>query len=177
MKVLIISDIHGSAKAAGRIEQLARDVDLILCLGDILYHGPRNDLPEGYNPKEVIRIMNSLAEKVVAVRGNCEAEVDQMVLDFPVMGTTSTVFIDSKKFTLSHGHIYNESNLPKGTDVFLYGHTHIPVAHHVDGTTVFNPGSTSIPKGGWKASYGLYQDGRLEVRSLDDDSVLLYLDI
>ena len=170
MKALIVSDIHGSLPAAQRITELAEGADLVLCLGDVLYHGPRNDLPEGYNPKAVIPLMNSLADRIVAVRGNCEAEVDQMVLTFPVMGTTAEVYMDGYRMTLSHGHIYNEENLPPGAGIFLYGHTHIPVIREQNGIVIFNPGSTSIPKGGYPASYGEYDDGCLKVLSLEDDS-------
>lgn len=173
MKALIVSDIHGSLPAAQRTTELAEGADLVLCLGDVLYHGPRNDLPEGYNPKAVITLMNSLADRIVAVRGNCEAEVDQMVLTFPVMGTTAEVYMDGYRMTLSHGHIYNEENLPPGAGIFLYGHTHIPVCHLRNGVLCFNPGSASIPKGGWEASFGYYEDGILELRRLRDGEVLM----
>ncbi len=173
MKALIVSDIHGSLDAARKIEKLAPSYDIIICLGDILYHGPRNDLPQSYNPKAVIPIMNSLQDRIIAVRGNCEAEVDQMVLSFPVMSTTAIVFADSFSLTLTHGHIYNEENPVPGSSVMLYGHTHIPVAHEKDGIVFFNPGSMSIPKGGFKATYGEYCDGVLSVRDLEDSSIVM----
>ena len=160
MKALIVSDIHGSLDAARKIEKLAPSYDIIICLGDILYHGPRNDLPQSYNPKAVIPIMNSLKDRIIAVRGNCEAEVDQMVLSFPVMSTTAVVFADS-------------FNPVPGSSVMLYGHTHIPAAHEKDGIIFFNPGSMSIPKGGFKATYGEYCDGVLSVRDLEDSSIVM----
>lgn len=177
MKAIIVSDIHGSGRAADKIALLSKDADLILCLGDILYHGPRNDLPEGHDPKHVISVLNPLAGRIVAVRGNCEAEVDQMVLSFPVLGTTASVFLDSRRIDMSHGHIYNEENPIPGASVMLYGHTHIPVAERKDGTVFFNPGSMSLPKGGWPTSYGLYEDGRLSVHRVDDDSLLMEISL
>lgn len=175
MKFLIVSDIHGDSSSAQRIKELyeALNPDKILLLGDILYHGPRNDLPSAYAPKEVIKVMNSLADKIVAVRGNCEAEVDQMVLTFPCMSTTAVVYADGHELTLSHGHIYNESALPPGNGAFLYGHTHIPVAHITDGRVCFNPGSCTLPKGGFPRSYGTYEDGTLSVRELFTSEVMM----
>lgn len=175
MKFLIVSDIHGDSSSAHRIKELFESFkpDKILLLGDILYHGPRNDLPSEYAPKEVIKVMNSLSDHIVAVRGNCEAEVDQMVLTFPCMSTTAEVFADGHEFTLSHGHIYNESVLPPGNGVFLYGHTHIPVAHEVEGRICFNPGSCTLPKGGFPRSYGTYEEGVLTVRELFTSEILM----
>lgn len=173
MKILIVSDIHGSLEAAERIVALAPSYDMVFCLGDVLYHGPRNDLPKSYAPKSVIPLMNSLSDRMLAVRGNCEAEVDQMVLAFPVMSTTAMAMVDGRRMVLSHGHIFNEDSLPPGADIFLYGHTHIPVAHRKDGVICFNPGSTSIPKGGFPASYGEYVDGTLSVRRLSDDGIMM----
>ena len=177
MKILIVSDIHGSLDATHRIVALAASYDMVFCLGDVLYHGPRNDLPRSYAPKSVIPLMNSLSDRILAVRGNCEAEVDQMVLSFPVMSTTAMAMIDGRRMVLSHGHIFNEDSLPPAADIFLYGHTHIPVAHMKDGVICFNPGSAGIPKGGFPASYGEYVDGVLNVRSLDDDEVLMSIGI
>ena len=173
MRALIISDIHGALEPVLKIEKLAEKADLVICLGDVLYHGPRNDLPSSYNPKAVIPVMNSLSTKIIAVRGNCDAEVDQMVLSFPILSTTALVHIDGYTLTLSHGHIYSESQLPPGAEIFLYGHTHIPVAKKENGITIFNPGSVSIPKGGHSASYGLYEEGMLSVRRLEDDEIMM----
>ena len=177
MKILIVSDIHGSLDAAHRIVALAALYDMVFCLGDVLYHGPRNDLPRSYAPKSVIPLMNSLSDRILAVRGNCEAEVDQMVLSFPVMSTTAMAMVDGRRMVLSHGHIFNEDSLPPAADIFLYGHTHIPVAHRKDGVICFNPGSAGIPKGGFPASYGEYVDGVLNVRSLEDDEVMMSIGI
>lgn len=173
MRALIISDIHGALEPVLKIEKLAKGADLVICLGDVLYHGPRNDLPSSYNPKAVIPVMNSLSSKIIAVRGNCDAEVDQMVLSFPVLSTTALVHIDGYTLTLSHGHIYSESQLPPGAEIFLYGHTHIPAAKKENGIIIFNPGSVSIPKGGYSASYGLYDEGVLSVHRLEDDETMM----
>ena len=173
MRALIISDIHGALEPVLKTEKLAEKADLVICLGDVLYHGPRNDLPSSYNPKAVIPVMNSLSTKIIAVRGNCDAEVDQMVLSFPILSTTALVHIDGYTLTLSHGHIYSESQLPPGAEIFLYGHTHIPVAKKENGIIIFNPGSVSIPKGGYSASYGLYEEGMLSVRRLEDDEIMM----
>lgn len=179
MKFLIASDIHGSEKAANRVRELYQsyNADKLIILGDILYHGPRNDLPETYAPKKVIGIMNSLSNEIIAVRGNCEAEVDQMVLTFPCLSTTAVVFDGKTEMVLSHGHIYNEENLPPGSGCFLYGHTHLPVAKKVNDRVIFNPGSVAIPKGGNPASFGLYEDGLFTVRRLDTEEVMFSVEV
>lgn len=180
MKYLVVSDIHGSLSGARCVpECLAyHKADRILCLGDILYHGPRNDLPEDYAPKEVIQIMNPLADAIVAVRGNCDAEVDQMVLDFPLTADYNILFSKGQKIFMSHGHVYYPDHLPrlaKG-DIFLSGHTHIPTAKKKDGIYLLNPGSTGIPKGGWPASYGLIADRCFTVYTLDHKE-LMHIDL
>ena len=176
MKLLIASDLHGGADAvrtlAARIEEFSPDK--ILLLGDLLYHGPRNDLPQGYAPKQVIPILNELKDKIVAVRGNCEAEVDQMVLEFDCMGDYAVVEADGLVMALSHGHVYNAEKLPPAEhiDVFMSGHTHVKVLERRDGgLAVLNPGSTTIPKDG-SASYATYEDGVFSLRALESGEVL-----
>ncbi|MBQ6381855.1 MAG: phosphodiesterase [Clostridia bacterium] len=150
MKILIASDIHGSAyycaKLMERIE--AEQPDKIFLLGDILYHGPRNDLPREYNPKKVIALLNPLKEKIMAVRGNCEAEVDQMVLDFDVMQTYKEADINGVHVVLTHGHHYNkEKPLPlRERYVLLNGHFHIPEMADKGDFVYINCGSVSLPK-------------------------------
>ena len=163
MKLMIASDVHGSALYCGQmLEAYQREeADRLLLLGDILYHGPRNDLPEGYAPKEVITMLNPMKENLLCVRGNCDTEVDQMVLAFPIMAEycllelpcTGTVFV-------THGHVYNPHHLPplKQGDILLNGHTHIPACEEImdmEGRTYryLNPGSVSIPKEGSAHSY------------------------
>ena len=176
MKLLIASDLHGGADAvrtlAARIEEFSPDK--ILLLGDLLYHGPRNDLPQGYAPKQVIPILNELKDKIVAVRGNCEAEVDQMVLEFDCMGDYAVVEADGLVMALSHGHVYNAEKLPPAEhiDVFMSGHTHVKVLERRDGgLAILNPGSTTIPKDG-SASYATYEDGVFSLRALESGEVL-----
>ena len=180
MKLVIASDIHGAARRCAQlmtaIEQ--EKPDRVILLGDLLYHGPRNDLPADYAPKQVIELLNAIAPQVIAVRGNCEAEVDQMVLDFACMATYNTLFDPATGHTLflTHGHVYGPGlhnsahNMPKlsAGDALLYGHTHIKVHEEgPDGVWFFNPGSVGIPKDG-SASYGVYEDGRFEHRLLDE---------
>ena len=152
MKLLIASDIHGSAYWCRKLmEQIeAENPDRVILLGDLLYHGPRNDLPREYAPKEVIPMLSSLKEKILAVRGNCEAEVDQMVLPFPCMADYAMVEADGTTLYLTHGHLHTPDNLPPlpAGSVFLSGHTHIKLDKVVGGIRCLNPGSVSIPKDG-----------------------------
>ncbi len=162
MKLLIASDLHGSwlyvRELLSAVE--AEAPERILLLGDLLYHGPRNDLPEGYAPKQVMEALNALKDRIIAVRGNCEAEVDQMVLDFPCLADSATVFADGVQLYLTHGHHAHPDRLPprpRGSEL-RYGHTH--VGYHVgqNGILWLNPGSVSIPKDG-QHSYMIYENG------------------
>lgn len=150
MKWMIASDIHGSAVWCRRLLEAFEweQAERLILLGDILYHGPRNDLPEGYAPKEVIAMLNPMREKLLCVRGNCEAEVDQMVLDFPVMADYAVLTVGSHLVYLTHGHVYHGGHLPPlcAGDVLIHGHTHIPKCERAEGVLVLNPGSVSIPK-------------------------------
>ncbi len=164
MKRIIASDIHGSSFWCRKlIEQIElHQPEEIILLGDILYHGPRNDLPRDYAPKEVIAMLNPLTDRIVCCRGNCEAEVDQMVLDFDVMDTFGIIFDDDQEIMYTHGHIYNPEIHPELSDgaVLLYGHTHVKHDEIIDGIHMFNPGSVSIPKDG-SHSIGLMDKGKL----------------
>ena len=173
MRFLIASDLHGSAHFARLLDKRiqAEQPQRILLLGDLLYHGPRNDLPEGYAPKEVIPWLNSLAHCITAVRGNCEAEVDQMVLDFPCMADYALVEDEGAQLFLTHGHVYGPQQLPKLPSgdkpwALLSGHTHVKVLERAEGLTLVNPGSVSIPKDG-SHSYALYEDGAFTLKELD----------
>ncbi len=172
MRLLIASDIHGAAAWCARLMDAIdqHQPDRVILLGDLLYHGPRNDLPADYAPKQVIEMLNGIAGSVVAVRGNCEAEVDQMVLDFPCMADYALVADPETGHTLflTHGHVYGAGRhnsidrMPAlhAGDALLYGHTHIKVNEEgPDGIWLFNPGSVGIPKDE-SHSYGLYEDGR-----------------
>ena len=161
MKLLIASDIHGSAYycklLCERIEKF--NPDRILLLGDHLYHGPRNDLPKDYNPKIVLELLNKYKDRIIAVRGNCDAEVDQMVLDFPTMADYEVLNVDGINIYLTHGHIYNTDNpIPESDGVVLYGHTHVPDNEEINGIRYLNPGSVSIPKNDSVHSYMIYED-------------------
>jgi len=170
MKYLIASDIHGSAlyceKLLARME--AEKADTLLLLGDVLYHGPRNDLPEGYAPKQVIAMLNPLKEKIVCVRGNCEAEVDQMVLDFDVTTEHKTLTIHGKTILLTHGHHINIENPPaEKVDIVISGHTHVPLNEVKHGILYLNPGSTTIPKNGSPHAYMVYDGDSFVWKDLD----------
>lgn len=162
-KLLIASDLHGSAYYTKLLMDRIREekADRILLLGDLLYHGPRNDLPRAYAPKEVITMLNSIKNEVLCVRGNCDTEVDQMVLDFPIMADYAVLFAGGHTIYASHGHHFNESSPPplKKGDILLNGHTHVPVFHVREDFIFMNPGSVSIPKDGSCHSYMTLEDG------------------
>ena len=157
MKYLIASDIHGSKRATQMVLDhfKAEGADMLILLGDLLYHGPRNDLPQEYDPRAVAALLNGMKDRIIAVRGNCEAEVDQMVLQFPVMADYAVLELDGHVIYATHGHVYNVSHLPplcRG-DILLQGHTHIPACVEQDGILCLNPGSVSLPKEGSARSY------------------------
>ncbi len=166
MKMLIASDIHGSARYCRMLLDAYRNerTDRMLLLGDILYHGPRNDLPEEYDPKGVMEMLNSYRNEIYGVRGNCEAEVDQMVLAFPVLADYALIPAGRKMIFATHGHVFNRNHLPpmKHGDILLHGHTHIPACEQFDGFVYVNPGSVSIPKEGSVNSYMIF-DGAVFV--------------
>lgn len=172
MKLLIASDIHGSAYWCRKLLEVyeTEKPHKLVLLGDILYHGPRNDLPREYAPKAVIALLSPLAEKILCVRGNCEAEVDQMVLPFPCMAPYSQLLVEGKTFYLTHGHHENPRNLPRLNpgDVFLSGHTHVKEDIQVEGVRCLNPGSVSIPKDG-SHSCLVYDKGEFSFRILEED--------
>ena len=171
MKWLIASDIHGSAHFCRLLTErfAAEQADRLLLLGDLLYHGPRNDLPEEYAPKTVIALLNPLADRILCVRGNCEAEVDQMVLDFPVLADYALISEGEVQIFATHGHVWNVEHMPpmrKG-DILLHGHTHIPVCTEADGHVILNPGSVSIPKDGTEHSYMTLENGVFTWKTMD----------
>lgn len=172
MKLVIASDIHGSAYWCRKLlDVIAREnPDKIVLLGDLLYHGPRNDLPRDYAPKEVIPMLSALADRILAVRGNCEAEVDQMVLPFPCMADYALLSCDGLTLYLTHGHLHHPGNLPPvqpGT-VFLSGHTHVKIDELRGGIRCLNPGSVSIPKDG-SHSCLVYENGDFRFCGLEEN--------
>ncbi|MBE7047465.1 MAG: phosphodiesterase [Ruminococcaceae bacterium] len=178
MKWIIASDIHGSKYYCEKlIERFNEEkADKILLLGDILYHGPRNDLPGGHDPKGVIEILNGYKDKILCVRGNCDAEVDQMVLEFPIMADYLLITEGDKTIFATHGHIYNETNLPPMGmgDIILNGHTHISKCVEYDSFVYMNPGSVSIPKGGTPNGYMTMEDGLFVWKNLDGEEFNRY---
>lgn len=178
MKLMIASDIHGSAHYCKQLlEAFEREgAEKLLILGDILYHGPRNDLPEGYAPKEVIAMLNPIKDKLLCVRGNCDTEVDQMVLDFPVLADYAILYLEGKTVYATHGHNYNESRLPSlaDGDILLHGHTHIPKYTDHGNYIYMNPGSVSIPKEDSPHSYMTYENGKFLWKDLKGEVYLEY---
>ena len=171
MKLMIASDIQGSAFYCDKmLNTFAKEnPERLLLLGDLLYHGPRNDLPKNYEPKKVIQMLNGVKDKIICVRGNCEAEVDQMVLEFPVLSESLLMFLDNRLIFATHGHIYNKDKLPalQPGDVFLQGHTHIPVLSKIGDNFFMNPGSVSIPKENSEHSYMIYENQSFTLKNLD----------
>ena len=171
MKFIIASDIHGSAYWCSRLMELMEkeDPDKLILLGDLLYHGPRNDLPRDYAPKKVIPMLSQYQDRIIAVRGNCEAEVDQMVLPFPCMADFAQLLVDGKTFYLTHGHHHNPDDLPPLPEgsIFLSGHTHVKIDKVVNGIRCLNPGSVSIPKDG-SHSCMIYENGTFTVKILEE---------
>ena len=168
MKYLIISDIHGSYYYLNKALKVFKKekCDKILILGDVLYHGPRNDLPKQYAPKKIIPLLNELKDKIICVRGNCDAEVDQMVLNFPIR--KGKEIDDNIVAYLTHGHKINSQNpyKKKTIDVVLFGHSHIHEITNVDGVTYINPGSISIPKGDKINSYAIWENNTITIYNL-----------
>lgn len=169
MKIMVASDIHGSAVWCGRLMERfsAEAPDRLLLLGDLLYHGPRNDLPDGYAPKEVAAMLNAISDRLLCVRGNCEAEVDQMMLDFPVMAEYCVLYDGIREIFATHGHKIGKDNLPKLSNgsFLLCGHTHVTADEDCGSYRYLNPGSVSIPKNGTPRGYIVLENGgyRFEV--------------
>lgn len=172
MKLMIASDIHGSAYyCRALLEAFEREqADRLLILGDILYHGPRNDLPREYAPKEVITMLNGMKDKIFCVRGNCDTEVDQMVLSFPILADYCILPVGNRLVYTTHGHNFNLNALPplQSGDILLHGHTHIPAWESFgNGNLYLNPGSVSIPKAGSNHSYMVLEGNTAQWKSLD----------
>ena len=176
MKWMIASDLHGSAYYCRKmLEAFEREgADRLFLLGDLLYHGPRNDLPREYAPKEVIPLLNGKKEKLLCVRGNCDAEVDQMVLGFPVLADYAVLPVGQRLIYATHGHIYHVKNLPPLApgDVLLHGHTHVPAwTEFGQGNLYLNPGSVSIPKEDSPHSYMTLEGNTMQWKELESSAV------
>ena len=166
MKLMIASDLHGSAYYTEKLVNVYKKsgAERLVLLGDILYHGPRNDLPKEYAPKKVIEMLNAISDEILCVRGNCDTEVDQMVLDFPVLADYAVMFVDGRMFYLTHGHKYGVDNFPnvKKGDAIVQGHTHVPMLEDRDGILCVNPGSVSIPKENSSHRCLIYENGEFK---------------
>lgn len=173
MNIMIASDIHGSAFYCDKMLRAfeRENADRLLLLGDILYHGPRNDLPKDYAPKIVIEKLNSVRSRILCVRGNCDTEVDQMVLEFPILADYCILYVKNRMLFATHGHVYNKKNLPplgKG-DILLHGHTHIPAWKDIGDILYWNPGSVSIPKKDSRHGYMTLEDDKAEWKDLSGE--------
>jgi len=171
MKIFFMSDIHGSLfflkKALERYKE--EKAKYIVILGDVLYHGPRNPLPREYNPEAVADLLNEYKDKIIAVRGNCDSEVDQILIEYPMMSDYSIMLCNDRRIFLTHGHIFNENNFPSlsENDVLIHGHTHIPVAKKHNNIFVLNPGSLALPRDNIPNSYAILQDNLFQIKDLD----------
>ncbi|MFV0379591.1 MAG: phosphodiesterase [Anaerorhabdus sp.] len=175
MKYLVVGDIHGSLNAAKKIEALMRtkQYDACLILGDILYHGPRNPILDDYNPKQVIEILNSFKSEIIAVRGNCDSEVDQMVLNFPILSSSNQFYLNNHKVLLMHGHLndFEYRSILKQNDIVITGHTHLYEACIIDGIYHFNAGSLSLPKNGNVATYAELTFDSYKIKDYSDNTI------
>ncbi len=178
MKLMIASDIHGSEYYCKKLFDVyrAQKPDKLILLGDILYHGPRNDLPRDYNPKSVIQLLNGIKNSLICVRGNCDTEVDQMVLEFPVLADYSLIYADGLEIYATHGHHIDsllEDYMPQGS-IVLAGHTHVPACEERGRYTYINPGSVSIPKDNSCHGYIILEDGRFVWKDFDGNIIKEY---
>lgn len=172
MKYLLLSDIHGCRPSLERALVFfdQQHCDMLLIVGDILNYGPRNRIPEGIDAPGIVELLNPLADKIVAVRGNCDAEVDQMLLHFPCLADYALVVDNGRRLFLTHGHKYAPGNLPPGHyDLVVTGHTHLWELRKEDGTAYLNTGSITFPKGGNPPTLAIYEDGTATVYTLDGE--------
>ncbi len=176
MKWMIASDIHGSSYYCKLLVDAFSEekADKFLLLGDLLYHGPRNDLPKDYAPKAVIEMLNALKDRIICVRGNCDTEVDQMVLKFPILADYAVICEGAKLIYATHGHNYNCDRLPplQNGDILLHGHTHIPACTDCGIITYLNPGSVSIPKENSHHGYMILENGVFIWKDLDGNTIM-----
>ena len=175
MKLMFASDLHGSLSAAQAVLNRYRveGADRLVLLGDLLYHGPRNDLPDAYDPKGVTALLNAHKDDLLCVRGNCDAEVDQMVLDFPIQADYALFDLDGTTAFVTHGHLFNTAALPphKAGDLLIHGHTHVLTVQQADGMTYINPGSAALPKEGNPKSYMVYENGVFSIKTLEGEVI------
>lgn len=178
MKIMFASDIHGSYDAAKKIKNAyeSEGAQKLVLLGDLLYHGPRNPFPDEYAPQKVSELLNSIKSELLSVRGNCDSEVDQMVLDFPIVADYALLCVDDITMFLTHGHLFDENNLPpvKSGDVIISGHTHVPRAVKNGEIVFLNPGSAALPKENFEKSYMIYNDKTFVIKDFDGKTIFEY---
>jgi len=175
MKLFVLSDLHGSVSAFRAAEETFRreKAELLVLLGDYLNHGPRNALPEGYAPGELAPLLNAYKTRILAVRGNCDSEVDQMLLEFPMMADSAMILLGRLRVMAVHGHLYGPDRLPPAgsMEVLLSGHTHVPALEERDGVLFLNPGSPSIPKGGSEPGCAVLTEDVAELKTLEGETL------
>lgn len=173
MKALVFSDIHGSLPVAEHMMHIVSTIqpELVILLGDILYHGPRNLIPKGYDPMGVAKALEPIASQIIAIKGNCDSEVDEAVLSFPLVHGFTWLFFDGLRIYATHGHQFTTDNIPKLPDesILLYGHTHVPMVKNFKNITLCNPGSLTLPKENHPACYGLFDHGSFSVITADGE--------
>ena len=178
MKFLIASDIHGSGYWCEKlVEAFAREgADRLILLGDTLYHGPRNPLPLGYEPPKVAALLNERAESILCVRGNCDSDVDQMVLDFPIMADYALIACGERLVYITHGHIFSSDAPPRlhRGDILIHGHTHVPSCRDMGSFTYINPGSAALPKEDFPNSYLILEDGLFTWKDMEGREFMNY---
>ena len=182
MKIMIASDIHGSAFWCERLLEAfeSEGADKLVLLGDLLYHGPRNDFPDEYAPKKVFAMLNGIKEKLLCVRGNCDSEVDQMVLEFPMMADYALLEADGRKLFLTHGHLFNAENPPllQAGDLLLNGHFHTPCSMKLENGGIYaNCGSVALPKDDTPHSYLVVEDNSLQWKDLETGGMFDFLEL
>lgn len=176
MKLMFASDIHGSSYWCNLLEQrfLAEKPDKLVLLGDLLYHGPRNPLPKEYSPEKVFTTLNKYKNQIIAIRGNCDSEVDQMVLEFPALADYTTIYSDGLTIFCTHGHLYSKENPPEiaGDMVLINGHTHLYENTDMGNFRYVNTGSVSLPKENRTNSYAIFENGKFTIKDLDGTVLL-----
>lgn len=173
MKLMFISDIHGISTNLKKVKEKFDEFkcDKLVVLGDLYYIGPRNKMIEGYNITEVQSFLESMKDRLLCMRGNCDSEVDVMVSNFPIMNDLSLIMTENHDLYITHGHIYNESNWIKENSILIYGHLHIPFIKKIETNYYINPGSISLPKEGNKPSYLIYDENKITIYDIDDNII------
>ncbi len=178
MKLMFASDLHGSLFFCEKLLDAYKNenAEKLILLGDLLYHGPRNNLSKNYDTIKVAEKLNAIKNNLLCVRGNCDAQVDQMVLNFPIMSDYSIIYLEKRLIFLTHGHIYNRNNLPpiNKNDIMIQGHTHVPIIENINGIILMNPGSVSLPKQNSPHSFMIYEDTEFKIKDFDGNIINRY---